>query len=202
MRILNIPALVSIDSNQYQIDMQAYQDNVISALSGRTFEEDFTERPGGSVTIDNAILWIKSKLVTVNPFILPNKQYYIGDPDDINSYMETLFNALNIEPISLTVSGTQPTKYKLLNDVEFNVHNNVSYIDKNNSQPIRTNSWAGNNSVGGNVPTTLFSYWYLDIRYVFYPLAAISGDSMSDTNTNFTSLRILFLIYILENLSL
>ena len=191
MRILNIPAVLSIDSNQYQIDMQAYQDNVISALSGRTFEEDFTERQGGSVTIDNAVLWIKSKLVTVNPFILPNKLYYIGDPDDVNSYMETLFNALNIEPVSLTVSGTQPTKYELLNGVEFNVHNTESYIDKNKSQPIRINSWAGNNSVGGDVPTTLLSYWYLDIRYTFYPLAAISGDSMNDTNTDFTTLRIL-----------
>ena len=191
MRILNIPAVLSIDSNQYQIDMQAYQDNVISALSGRKFEEDFTERQGGSVTIDNAVLWIKSKLVTVNPFILPNKLYYIGDPDDVNSYMETLFNALNIEPVSLTVSGTQPTKYELLNGVEFNVHNTESYIDKNKSQPIRINSWAGNNSVGGDVPTTLLSYWYLDIRYTFYPLAAISGDSMNDTNTDFTTLRIL-----------
>lgn len=190
MRILNIPAIVSIDNNQYQIDMQAYQDNVISALSGRTFEEDFTDR-GGSVTIDNAVLWIKSKLVTVNPFILPNKLYYIGDPNDVNSYMDTLFNALNIEPVSLTVSGTQPTKYELLNGVEFNVHNNESYIDKNMSQPIRINSWAGNNSVGGDVPTTLLSYWYLDIRYTFYPLAAISGDSMNDTNTNFTTVRIL-----------
>ena len=190
MREVTIPVLVNIDNQDYQIEMQAFQDNVISALAGRTFTADFTERPGGSVTIDNAILWIKSQLVTVDPFVVPNKMYYIGDPDDVNGYMSTLFNALNIVPTSLAETGTQPIKYKLLNGTQFNVHNTSSYIDKDQSQNIRLNSWAGNNTVGGNVTTTLLSYWYLDLTYWFYPLAAISGDSMSDTTTNFTSLRI------------
>lgn len=191
MRVISIPAYVDIDSTTYQIEMQAYQDNVVSALAGRTFEVDFTERPGGSVLISDAVNWIKSQLVTVNPFVIPNKQYYIGDPDDVNGYMETLFNALNIEPISLTVSGTQPTQYSLVNGSKFNVHNANSYIDKNASQPIRTNSWAGNNTVNGNVPTTLFAYWYLDITYLFYPLAAITGNSMQETDRDFTRVRIL-----------
>ena len=113
MREVTIPVLVNIDNQDYQIEMQAFQDNVISALAGRTFTADFTERPGGSVTIDNAILWIKSQLVTVDPFVVPNKMYYIGDPDDVNGYMTTLFNALNIVPTSLAETGTQPIKYKI-----------------------------------------------------------------------------------------
>lgn len=191
MRVIDIPAIVNIDGNDYQIAFQAFQDNVISALAGRTFSEDFTERPGGSVTIDNAINWIRSQLVTVNPFIVPNELYYIGDPNDINSYMVTLFNALNIEPISLVPTGTQPTRYKLLNGTPFNVHTSTSYIDNDQPQNIRINSWCGNNSVGGNVRTTLLSDWYLDISYYFYPLNAISGDSMSETTTDFTQLRII-----------
>lgn len=191
MREITIPVLVNIDNQDYQIEIQALQDNVISALAGNTYDVDFTERPYGSVTIDEAVIWIKSQLVTVNPFVIPNKQYYIGDPNDVNSYMQTLFEALNIQPVSLVQTGTQPTRYSLLNGTSFNVHNSSSYIDKNQPQSIRTNSWGGNNSVGGNVTTTLLSYWYLDLNYTFYPLNAISGDSMNDTTTPFTRVRIL-----------
>ena len=190
MREITIPVLVNIDNQDYQIEMQAYQDNVISALAGNTYEEDFTERPYGSVTIDDAVLWIKSQLVTVNPFVVPNKQFYIGNPNDVNSYMRTLFEALNIQPVSLVQTGTQPTRYSLLNGTRFDVHNSSSYIDAGQPQPIRLTSWSGLNSVGGNVPTTLLSYWYLDLNYIFFPLNAISGDSMSETTTNFTILRI------------
>lgn len=189
MRIITIPAEVSIDGNAYAIEFQARQDNVISALNGRSWDIDFSDR---HAPIEDAVTWIKSQLVVINPFILPMKQYYIGETS-LPTYMDDILTGLNIEPICLAASGTQPTGYTLSNGSSFTWKGSGTreqYINTNRTPQFALGYWAGIDNASGSVGTLPFQYWNIDINYKFFPMSAISGDSMSDTNDKFYNLRI------------
>lgn len=190
MRIITIPAEVSIDGNSYAIEFQARQDNVISALTGRSWDIDFSGRV--DTTLAEAVRVIKAQLVVINPFILPMKQYYIG-PSTIPNYMNDILTAFNIEPICLAESGTQPTGYSLNDGSTFSWHGSGShnqYIDTGKTPQFALGYWAGLDNANGSVGTLPFQFWSIDINYKFFPMSAISGDSMSDTTDNFYNLRI------------
>lgn len=187
MRILTIPAQIDIDSDTYNINFQLFQDNVISALSGRSWDIDFTDRV--DTTLAEAVRVIKAQLVTINPFIVPNNQYYIGT-DNIPAYMEDVFEAFNINSICLATSGNQPTGYTLLNGDSFNWkgNNRSQYISGNN---FALGQWASINQASGFVSSIITQNWSLELLYLFFPSSAINGDSMSETEDNFQLLRII-----------
>lgn len=186
MRVINIPAKVTIDGNDYEISFQAFQDDVISALVGRTWNISFEGRT--DTTLAEAVRVIKSKLVTINPFVVSNNQYYIGDTS-ISGYMEDIFNAFNIKPICLAASGTQPTGYTLNNGSSF------TWSDSRDDQYIRGTEfelgyWADLNRASGYVNTLPTQYWQLNLSYLFFPSSAITGSSMSKTDKDFINLGI------------
>ena len=187
MRILTIPAQIDIDSDTYNINFQLFQDNVISALSGRSWDIDFTDRV--DTTLAEAVRVIKAQLVTLNPFIVPNTQYFIGDPD-IPNYMEDVFEAFNINPTCVSETGNQPTGYTLLNGDSFNWkgNNRSQYISGNN---FALGQWASINQASGFVSSIITQNWSLELLYLFFPSSAINGDSMSETEDNFQMLRII-----------
>lgn len=189
MRVIEIPAIVNVDGNDYDISFQAFQDNVISALNGRTWDIDFTGRV--DTTLAEAVRVIKAQLVTINPFVVPNNQYYIGNPNDINSNMEDVFEAFNINPVSLATTGTQPTGYSLYNGDHFNWKGVSGRSQTIGGDGFRLGSWAELNTATGSVPSLITQWWYTDLVYSFFPSSAISGDSMSETEDDFYRLRIL-----------
>ena len=194
MREINIPAIVTIDNTDFNINFQVYQDNVISALVGRRWDEEhFNERTQGN-SIEDAVNWIKSQLVVINPFVFPCNQYYIGETT-IPSYMARIFNALNINAVCLAATGTQPTGYRLYNGDTFTWHtgatNPSQYLDTNNDPMFRFGNWTNTTLISGEVNTLPLQSWYITIDYYFYPQSAITGSAMSETTDNFTKLSIL-----------
>lgn len=189
MRVIEIPAIVNVSGNDYEISFQAFQDNVISALNGRSWDIDFTGRV--DTTLAEAVRVIKAQLVTINPFVVPNNQYYIGDPNDINSNMEDVFEAFNINPISLSTTGDQPTGYSLNNGDSFRWKGSSGRSQTIGGDGFRLGSWAELNTATGSVPSLITQWWYADLMYSFFPSSAISGDSMSETEDSFYRLRIL-----------
>ena len=189
MRVIEIPAIVNVDGNDYEISFQAFQDNVISALNGRTWDIDFTGRV--DTTLAEAVRVIRAQLVTINPFVVPNNQYYIGDPNDINSNMQDVFEAFNINPVCLATTGTQPTGYSLNNGDSFRWKGISERSQTINGNSFRLGSWAELNTATGNVPSLITQWWYADLIYSFFPSSAISGSSMSETTDDFYRLRIL-----------
>lgn len=189
MRVIEIPAIVNVDGNDYEISFQAFQDNVISALNGRTWDIDFTGRV--DTTLAEAVRVIKAQLVTINPFVVPNNQYYIGNPNDINSFMEDLFEAFNINPVCLATTGTQPTGYSLYNGDSFRWKGSSTRTQTITGNDFVMGTWAELNVVRGTVPSLITQWWYVDLVYRFFPSSAISGNSMSETEDDFYSLRIL-----------
>lgn len=189
MRVIEIPAIVNISGNDYEISFQAFQDNVISALNGRTWDIDFTGRV--DTTLAEAVRVIKAQLVTINPFVVPNNQYYIGDPNDINSNMHDVFEAFNINPISLSTTGDQPTGYSLYNGDSFRWKGSTPRSQTISGNDFDMGLWADLNMVRGTVPSLITQWWYADLIYYFFPSSAISGNSMSETEDDFYSLRIL-----------
>ena len=194
MREINIPAIVTVNNTDFDINFQVYQDNVISALVGSRWEDEhFNERTQGN-SIEDAVRWIKSQLVVINPFVIPCNQYYIGETT-IPSYMARIFDALNINAVCLAATGTQPTGYRLYNGDTFTWHTGASnpaqYIDTNIDPMFRLGNWTNTTVISGNVNTLPLQSWYITMDYYFYPQSAIAGSAMSETTDSFTKLSIL-----------
>ena len=197
MRQITIPGYVDIDNTDYEVEIQFYQDDVISAIYDRIgptpgITIDFTERQQPGYTIDQCKNWIHNQLVTVDPFVFTDKFYYIGKTVDTHC-MQKVFDGFNIEAIKLADSGTQPTQIRF---------SNGTTASTRNAEPRIFNSTGGDafflSSYGGIVLNGADGMGFKDIsatpsiqiRKIFFPTSSFIGGMFKDTTSNFYILNI------------
>ena len=73
MREVLIPAQVTVADTNYEIMLQMYNDDVITAREG-SYSVDFQDRVEQVVDMPTARNWIKNQL-GIDPFVIPMKQY-------------------------------------------------------------------------------------------------------------------------------
>lgn len=195
MRKLSIPAIVNIDNTNYDINVNFYQNDVISTIAARYSDGvsvDFREREEIAVTLDQAKQWVLNKLVVINPFIYADTFPYIGD--DPSDTMAEVFECFNITPQKLASSGDQPNTMTLYNNEVVSTHRDGtdSYITQNGSRcslyyyggsSLNSIYCTGlNDTDGSNVG--------ISIDRVFFPSSSYSGGSFQDTTASFYNCRI------------
>ena len=197
MRQITIPGIVNIDNTDYEVEVQFYQDDVISAIYDRIGTSpgitiDFTERQQPGYTIDQCKNWIHNQLVTVNPFVFTDKFYYIGK--DVNTHcMQKIFEGFNIEAIKLVATGTQPTQIRFSNGETASTRNATPRITTGTGGDIcYLSSYGGSvlNGVDGLGFKDLGATPSIQIRKVFFPTSSFSGGMFKDTEANFYILNI------------
>lgn len=197
MRQITIPGYVDIDNTDYEVEVQFYQDDVISAIYDRIgptpgITIDFTERQQPGYTIDQCKNWIHNQLVTVNPFVFTDKFYYIGKTID-TSCMRKVFEGFNIEAIKLVDSGTQPTQIRFSNGETASTRNSTPQIYNTAGGDVcYLSSYGGTvlNGADGLGFKDTSATMTLQIRKVFFPTSSFSGGMFKDTTSNFYVLNI------------
>lgn len=187
MREILIPAQVTVGSTNYEILLQMYNDEVITAREG-SYSVDFTERSEGRVLIPAARNWIKNQ-IGFDPFVIPSKNYYIGS-DTPNSMLAKILEGFNTEYYKIGETGdTQPTR------MEFNNGDSVVTRNVNNSTLTSNNarfySYAEFNNISASCNGILeLTPWVYECDFKFFPTNAIRGNSIQDSTGTFASLRI------------
>lgn len=191
MRQLIIPGIVNIDNTDYSVNIQIYQDNVISTIYQRTggepIEVDFTERVEGYATIEQAKNWIRNQLVVIDPFVFTEEFYYIGKDIDKVS-MQLAFEGFNIEAVKLAATGNQPSTIEFMNGVRCSTHNADPRIIS--GSPDTTTDVCYLNSYGGVVLSQVNGLGYKDVdgqnislsfSKVFFPSSSFNQGMFKET---------------------
>ena len=197
MRQITIPGYVDIDNTDYEVEIQFYQDDVISAIYDRIgptpgITIDFTERQQPGYTIDQCKNWIHNQLVTVDPFVFTDKFYYIGKTVDSNC-MKKVFQGFNIEAIKLADSGTQPTQIRFFNGDTASTRNATPQIITSTGGDVcNLDSYGGTvlNGAAGLGFKDINATPSIQIRKIFFPTSSFSGGMFKDTESNFYVLNI------------
>lgn len=187
MREILIPAKVTVANVDYEIMLQMYNDEVITAREG-SYDVDFTERSEGQVLIPAARNWIKNQL-GFDPFVIPSKNYYIGS-DTPNSMLTKILEGFNTEYYKIGETGdAQPTRMEFNNGDSVITRNDInSTLSANNA---RFFSYAEFNSIIGTCNGFLeLTPWVFEAGFKFFPTNAIRGNSIQDSTGTFASLRI------------
>lgn len=187
MREILIPAQVVVNNINYEIMLQMYNDEVITAREG-SYDVDFSERSEGQVLIPAARNWIKNQL-GFDPFIIPSKNYYIGS-DTPNSMLTKILEGFNTEYYKIGETGDpQPTRMEFNNGDSVITRNDInSTLTSNNA---RFYSYADFNSVLATCNGFLeLTPWLFEAGFKFFPTNAIRGNGIQDTTGTFASLRI------------
>lgn len=187
MREILIPAKVTVANVDYEILLQMYNDEVITAREG-SYNVDFSERSEGHVLIPAARNWIKNQL-GFDPFVIPSKNYYIGS-DTPNSMLTKILEGFNTEYYKIGETGDQqPTR------MEFN--NGDSVITRNtiNSTLSANNAKFYSYAEFNNISATCNGFveltpWVYECEFKYFPTNAIRGNSIQDSTGTFASLRI------------
>lgn len=191
MRQLIIPGIVSIDNTDYSVNVQIYQDDVISTIYQRTggepIEVDFTERVEGYATIEQAKNWIRNQLVVIDPFVFTEQFYYIGKNIDKVS-MQLALEGFNIEAVKLAATGTQPTTIEFMNGTSASTHGADPKVIS--GSPDTTTDVFYFNSYGGTSLSQVNGLGYKDVdgqsvslsfRKVFFPTSSFSEGMFKET---------------------
>ena len=191
MREILIPAQVTVAGTNYEIILQMYNDEVITAREG-TYTVDFQDRVEQVVDIPTARNWIKNQ-IGIDPFIIPMKQYYIGPTAD--SIIAEVIEGFNIEAYSIGTAGsTQPTTMILNNGNSLSCKNfqnsvltNNTLIDKGTAQ---FDSYAEFNSFYANIGLVENSTFTIRADLKFFPTNAIRGNAIQDSTGTFAGVHI------------
>ena len=191
MREVLIPAQVTVANTVYEIMLQMYNDDVITAREG-SYSVDFQDRVEQVVDIPTARNWIKNQL-GIDPFIIPMKQYYIGPAAD--SIIAEVLEGFNIEAASIGAAGSaQPTTMTLNNGDTLscknylaNVLTNNTLLDKGTAQ---FDSFAEFNSFYANIGIVENSTFTIRAGLKFFPTNAIRGNAIQDSTGTFASVQI------------
>ena len=191
MREILIPAQVTVAGTNYEIILQMYNDEVITAREG-TYTVDFQDRIEQVVDIPTARNWIKNQ-IGIDPFIIPMKQYYIGPTAD--SIIAEVIEGFNIEAYSIGTAGsTQPTTMILNNGNSLSCKNfqnsvltNNTLIDKGTAQ---FDSYAEFNSFYANIGLVENSTFTIRADLKFFPTNAIRGNAIQDSTGTFAGVHI------------
>lgn len=191
MREVLIPAQVSVADTVYEIMLQMYNDDVITARAG-SYSVDFQDRVEQVVDIPTARNWIKNQL-GIDPFIIPMKQYYIGPAAD--GIIAEVLEGFNIEAASIGTTGSaQPTTMTLNNgdtlsckNYQANILTNNTLLDKGTAQ---FDSYAEFNSFYANIGIVENSTFTIRAGLKFFPTNAIRGNAIQDSTGTFASVQI------------
>jgi len=199
MRELIIPGVVSISNVDYSVDCKFLQDDTISAIYQRYYNEqshqayitvDFRERAEYQATLEQAKNWILNTFITVNPFVFQDNQPYIGD-DITSSTMHQICDTFNIAPVKLAASGDQPVTMKMLNGDYVSTHltNTSSRINGNHAHVFYYGGWilgradiTASDTDGATVG--------IELDKVFFPTSSFAGGMFVDTSSKFYLARI------------
>lgn len=187
MREILIPAKVTVANVDYEILLQMYNDEVITAREG-SYSVDFEERSEGLVLIPAARNWIKNQL-GFDPFVIPSKNYYIGS-DTPNSMLTKILEGFNTEYYKIGETGdTQPIRMEFNNGDSVITRNNInSTLSANNA---RFYSYAEFNNISASCNGILeLTPWVYECEFKFFPTNAIRGNTIQDSTGTFASLRI------------
>lgn len=187
MREILIPARVNVANVDYEIYLQMYNDEVITAREG-SYSVDFEERSEGRVLIPAARNWIKNQL-GFDPFVIPSKNYYIGS-DTPNSMLAKILEGFNTEYYKIGETGdAQPTRMEFNNGDSVITRNNInSTLSATNA---RFYSYAEFNNISASCNGILeLTPWVYECEFKFFPTNAIRGNSIQDSTGTFASLRI------------
>lgn len=187
MREVLIPAKVNVANVDYEIMLQMYNDEVITAREG-SYSVDFTDRSEGRVLIPAARNWIKNQL-GFDPFVIPSKNYYIGS-DTPNSMLTKILEGFNTEYYKIGETGdTPPTRMEFNNGDSVVTRNEQNNYIQTNSAQFR--SYAGFNNINASCNGILeLTPWTYSCDFKFFPTNAIRGNSIQDSTGTFASLRI------------
>ena len=191
MREVLIPAQVTIAGTVYEIMLQMYNDDVITAREG-TYSVDFQDRVEQVVNIPTARNWIKNQL-GIDPFVIPMKQYYIGPAAD--GIIAEVLEGFNIEATSIGVAGSsQPTTMMLNNGDYLSCKNyqastltNNTVLDKGTAQ---LNSYAEFNNFYANIGIVENSTFTIRAGFKFFPTNAIRGNAIQNSSGTFATVQI------------
>lgn len=199
MRELSIPGIVRIDNTDYAVDVKFLQDDVISSIYDRYYDEsthtasfsvDFRERAEYQATLTQAKNWVLNQLVTINPFVFTDTQPYIGDNITSES-MRQVFDCFNIAPVKLAATGDQPTTMKFLNGEVTSTHlhsSNASRITNDHCTICYYGGWTLGR-LDGNFPNNDGDNIYWEFDKTFFPTSSFSGGMFKDTTASFYLLR-------------
>ena len=185
MREVLIPAKVNVANVDYEILLQMYNDEVITAREG-SYSVNFAERSEGRVLIPAARNWIKNQ-IGFDPFVIPSKNYYIGS-DTPNCLLADILEGFNTEYYKIGETGdTQPTRMEFNNGDTVITRNDInSTLSANNA---RFYSYADFNSVVATCNGFLeLTPWVFEAGFKFFPTNAIRGNSIQDSTGTFASL--------------
>ena len=185
MREILIPAKVTVANVDYEIYLQMYNDEVITAREG-SYSVNFAERSEGRVLIPAARNWIKNQL-GFDPFVIPSKNYYIGS-DTPNSMLADILEGFNTEYYKICETGdTQPTRMEFNNGDTVITRNDLNItLSANNA---RFYSYADFNSVVATCNGFLeLTPWVFEAGFKFFPTNAIRGNSIQDSTGTFADI--------------
>lgn len=191
MREVLIPAQVTVADTNYEIMLQMYNDDVITAREG-SYSVDFQDRVEQVVDMPTARNWIKNQL-GIDPFVIPMKQYYIGPAAD--GIIAEVLDGFNIEAHSIgTVGSAQPTTMTLNNGDTLSCKNyqastltNNTVLDKGTAQ---LNSYAEFNNFYANIGIVENSTFTIRAGFKFFPTNAIRGNAIQNSSGTFATVQI------------
>ena len=191
MREVLIPAQVTVADTNYEIMLQMYNDDVITAREG-SYSVDFQDRVEQVVDMPTARNWIKNQL-GIDPFVIPMKQYYIGPAAD--GIIAEVLEGFNIEATSIGVAGSsQPTTMMLNNGDYLSCKNyqastltNNTVLDKGTAQ---LNSYAEFNNFYANIGIVENSTFTIRAGFKFFPTNAIRGNAIQNSSGTFATVQI------------
>lgn len=198
MRQITIPGYVDIDNTDYEVEIQFYQDDVISAIYDRIgptpgISIDFTERQQPGYTIDQCKNWIHNQLVTVNPFVFTDDYYYIGNDITSNALKKT-FEGFNITAHKLSASGTQPTAIKFYDGSTASTRSVTPIVSRSAyGEYFYLSSYGGYalNQCNGSNFSDVNSNPHLEISKVFFPISSFRDGEFKDSTDKFYILNII-----------
>ena len=188
MREVLIPAQVTVGATTYKIMLQMYNDEVINRDDEyHVYRVNFEERSEGRVLIPDAINWVKNT-VGVNPFVIPQKMYYIGS-DTPNARLKDILEGFNIEYTKIGETGdTQPTRMTLNNGDSIITHNiNPSVLSTDNA---RFYTYANFNNTYANSGTLETQSWIFETFIKLFPTNAIRGNAIQNSSGTFCTLQV------------
>ena len=188
MREILIPAQVTVGATTYEIMLQMYNDEVINRDDEyHVYRVNFEDRSEGRVLIPDAINWVKNT-VGVNPFVIPQKMYYIGS-DQPNARLKDILEGFNIEYTKIGETGdTQPTRMTLNNGDSISTHNiNASVLSADNA---RFYSYANFNNTYATSGTLETQSWTFETYIKLFPTNAIRGNAIQNSSGTFCTLQV------------
>lgn len=190
MREILIPAQVTVANTTYEIMLQMYNDESINRDDDyHVYRVNFQERSEHQVLIPDARNWVKNT-IGVDPFVIPQKQYYIGS-DTPNSMLAKILEECNIDYHKIGETGdTQPTRMTLNNGDVLNTKNiNNSTLTSGNARFYSYGDFNNTNATSGTLET---QSWTFETYLKFFPTNAIRGNSIQDSTGTFVGVQVRF----------